>query len=349
MKDILDKRWRPPRASNQTNKSIFKEFTVMKKAISLILVMILALSLFAGCGGAADDGITKIAIVQQLDHSSLDEIRVAIEAELKAIATEKGLEIQIESYNGQNDASVLNQIGTEVVSEGFDCIIPIATTAAQCMVTAAEGNIPVIYAAISDPEGAGLTGMEKVTGVSDALNTPYILDMMLAANPDIQTVGLLYSNSEPNSIKPIADAKAYLDSKGIAYLEKTGTTSGEIIEAASALVGRVDAVFTPTDNAVMAAESAVAEILNEAKIPHYAGADSFVLSGAFATCGVNYTDLGTYAAQMAMDVLAGGQIPEYHVMDGGFITVNTDTAAMLGLDYSVFAADGAQIIEVNNG
>ena len=309
----------------------------MKKVISVIISLILMVSVLAGCGAApADDGITRIAIVQQLEHSSLDEIRVAIEAELNRLAGEAGITVEIKSYNGQNDSSVLNQIGADIMSEGFDCIIPIATTAAQCMVTAAEGSIPVIYAAISDPEEAGLTGMDNVTGVSDALNTPFILDMMLAVNPDIKTVGLLYSNSEPNSITPIAEAKAYLDAHGIAYLEKTGTTSGEIIEAASSLVGRVDAVFTPTDNAVMAAESAVAEILNSAGIPHYAGADSFVLSGAFATCGVNYTELGTYAAQMAMDILAGGAVPEFHVMDGGIITVNTTVADALGLDYSAF-------------
>ena len=321
----------------------------MKKMISLITCVIMIVSLFAGCGSApADDGILHIAIVQQLDHSSLDEIRVAIEAELNAIAADKGLEIKIDTYNGQNDASVLNQIGTEVVSEGVDMIIPIATTAAQCMVTAADGNIPIIFSAVSDPEGNGLTGMDNVTGTSDALNTPFILDMMLAVNPDIKTVGLLYSNSEPNSQKPIAEAKEYLDAKGIAYLEKTGTTSGEIIEAASALVGRVDAVFTPTDNAVMAAESAVAEILNEAGIPHYAGADSFVAAGAFATCGVNYTELGTYTAQMAMDVLLNGNVPEYHIMDGGIITVNVSTAAALELDYSAFSEMANTVLEVGN-
>ena len=323
----------------------------MKKMFALILSLLMVLSL-AACGNA-DQAETptgfetnfKVAIVQQLDHSSLDEIRVAIEAQLKALAAEKEVGIVIHVYNGQNDASVMNQIGTEIMSEGFDMIIPIATTAAQIMVTAADGQIPVVYAAVSDPEGNGLTGFDNVTGTSDALNTPFILDMMFAANPGIQTVGLLYSNSEPNSEKPIAEAKAYLEAKGIAYIEKTGNTSGEIIEAASALVGRCDAVFTPTDNAVMAAEASVAEILNEAGIPHYAGADSFVQSGAFATCGVNYTELGTYTGQQAFDILMGGDVQPFHVMDGGIITVNSDTAAALGLDYSCFASMANTLVE----
>ena len=319
----------------------------MKKLFCVMLTVTMILSLFAGCGAAADDGVIKIAIVQQMDHSSLDEIRLAIQAELDAIAAAQGLRVEYKHFNGQNDASVLNQIGAQVVSDGYDAIIPIATTAAQCMVTAAEGtNIPIIYAAISDPEGNGLTGFPNVTGTSDALNTPYILDMMFAVQPEIKTVGLMYSNSEPNSQTPIREAKEYLDAKGIPYLEKTGTTADQIIAAASALVGRVDAVFTPTDNMVMGAEAAVAEILNNAHIPHYAGADSFVLSGAFATCGVNYTELGTKTAQMAMDILMGGEIPEFHVMDGGIITVNTETAAMLNIDYSVFSTMANTVSEV---
>ena len=319
----------------------------MKKVIALILSVIMIASLFAGCGASSDDAAIKVAIVQQLDHSSLDEIRTAIEAQLNTLAAEKGVTIEISYANGQNDASMLSQIGTDVVSEGVDMIIPIATLAATYMYTAAEGtDIPIVYAAISDPVGAGLTGIPTVTGVSDALNTAFILDMMFAADPDIQTVGLLYSNSEINSATPIADAKAYLDAKGIAYLEKTGNNAGEIISAASDLVGRVDAVFTPTDNVVMATEAAVAEILNNAGIPHYTGADSFVLSGAFATCGVNYTELGTKTADIAFDILMGGEIGEFQIMDGGIITVNTETAAALGLDYSVFSTMANTVVEV---
>ena len=312
----------------------------MKKMFAIFLSVLMVLPM-AACGDSGDAPKTmKIAIVQQLDHSSLDEIRMAIEAELTAP------EFEVKVYNGQNDASVMNQIGTEIVSEEYDLIIAIATTAAQIMVTAADGQIPVVYAAVSDPEGNGLTGFANVTGTSDALNTPFILDMMLACQPDIQTVGLLYSTSEVNSETPIAEAKAYLEAKGIAFLEKTGNTAGEVISAASDLVGRVDAVFTPTDNVVMAAEASVAELLNNAGIAHYTGADSFVQSGAFTTCGVNYTELGTYTAQMAMSILGGGEVPEFHVMDGGIITVNTETAAALNLDYSVFSSMANTIVEV---
>ena len=319
----------------------------MKKFICVMLTVLLTLSLFAGCSEKADDGILRIAIVQQLDHSSLDEISDAVTAQLEKMAADQGMQIQVEHYNGQNDTSILAQIGADVAAENYDAIIPIATLAAQYVLTSTEGkDVPIIYAAVSDPEGAGLTGYSNVTGVSDALNTPFILDMMFAADPDIQTVGLLYSLSEPNSEKPIAEAKAYLDAKGIPYIEKTGNTADEVITAATALVDRVDAVFTPTDNAIMNVAPSVAEIFLDAGIAHYTGADSFVQAGSFVTCGVNYSELGAYAAQMAMTVLLENKMPEHHVMAGGIITVNTDTAAALGLDYSVFRTMANTVIEV---
>ena len=321
----------------------------MKKLICVMLTVVLTLSLFAGCGAKADDGIIKVAIVQQLDHSSLDEIRVAIEAELDKTAAEKGLTIEHKHFNGQNDTSTLAQIGTQVVSDGYDIIIPIATLAAQYAVTAVEGTqIPVVYAAISDPAGAGLTGLPNVTGVSDALNTNQIMDMMFAVDPEIGCVGLLYSLSEPNSVVPIAEAKAYLDAKNIPYIEKTGNAPDEVSAAVSALVGRCDAVFTPTDNAIMNVAPNVAETLTNAGIAHYTGADSFVQAGSFATCGVNYTELGTYAAQMAMTVLLENKVPEYHVMAGGIITVNDDTAKALGLDYSAFNTMANTVLAVSS-
>ena len=270
-----------------------------------------------------------------------------MEAELDAKVAEKGITIEYKDFNGQNDATTLNQIGTQVVSDGYDAVVPIATLAAQCMANAcAEDQIPVVYAAISDPAAADLTGLDYVTGTSDALNTQFILDMMLAINPDVKTVGLLYSNSEANSTTPIAEAKAYLDEKGIAYVEGTGNTNDEIMSAAANMVGKADAVFTPTDNVVMAAAAAVSETLTEAGIPFYTGADSFVTAGAFATCGVNYTELGTYTADMVLDILESGNVPEYHVMDGGIITVNTETAAALGIDYAAFSDMASQVVEV---
>ena len=176
-------------------------------------------------------------------------------------------------------------------------------------VSAEESKTPVIFAAISYPETVELTGMDYVTGTSDALDTNQILDMMFTQNPDIGSVGLLYSLSEPNSEVPIADAKAYLDAKGVAYTEATANTNDEVIAAG---------------------------------IPHYTGADSFVRNGAFATCGVNYTDLGAETADLAYQAMTGGMdgLEDYYQVAGGLITVNSETAAALAIDPAVFESLG---------
>lgn len=121
-----------------------------------------------------------------MDHASLDEIANAITARLDEIAAEQGITIDYgQVYSGQGDETILNQIGAQVVADGVDVIIPVATTAAQLMTVAAEGTgIPVVYAAVSDPEQADLLDLDYVTGMSDALNTQFILDMMLAQDPE---------------------------------------------------------------------------------------------------------------------------------------------------------------------
>ena len=320
----------------------------MKKLLALSLALLLALSLFA-CSKPKEEGVYRVAIIKQLDHASLDEIAAAVAARLDEIAAREGITIQYEISSGQGDQTTLKQLGDQAVASGVDAIIPIATTAAQiAALCAEESGTPVVFAAVSDPAAAELTGIDYVTGTSDALNTPFILDMMLAQNPDIKSVGLLYSLSEPNSAAPIAEAKAYLAEKGIAFVEQTANTNDEVIAAASALIADgVDAIFTPTDNVIMAAELAIYEDLAAAGIPHYAGADSFVRCGAFATCGVNYTELGGRTAELAWEAITGGMdaMEEYYLMEGGILTVNTETAAALGADLSVFSSMGT-VVEV---
>ena len=326
---------------------------MMKKLLTLVLAGAMTLSL-AACGAkdpqpdSGTDGSTprgfRVAIIKQLHHASLDEIANAVAAELDQLAQTEGVKIEYEITSGQGDQTILKQLADQAIADGVDAIVPIATTAAQiAALSAEETKTPVVYAAISDPETAKLTGIDYVTGTSDALNTEFIMDMMFAQNPNVAKVGLLYSLNEPNSTKPIADAKAYLDAKGITYIEQTANTNDEVVAAASALIAAgVDAVFTPTDNVIMAAEMAIAEDFAINGIPHYTGADSFVRNGAYATCGVNYTDLGAQTADLAYQAVMEGMggMEDYYQVAGGIITVNTETAEALGLDYSVFESMG---------
>lgn len=302
----------------------------------------------AGETTANEGAVYKVGIVKYVDDASLDQIESAIQAELDAKGQELGVTFDYADYtkNGQADSTTLNQIASDLVADNVDVIIPIATPAALIMQTATEENqIPVVFSAVSDPVSAGLVESldapgSNVTGTSDALNVEAIIDLMLAANPDLKKLGLLYDQGQDSSKSAIASAEAYCQEKGIEVVEKTGTTNDEIALAADALIAAgVDAVFTPTDNTVMTAELAIYEKFVDAKIPHYAGADSFALNGAFCGYGVNYVTLGTATADIVVDILVNGADPAatpVQIMSSGIAMVNTETAEAIGLDYSAF-------------
>ena len=301
-------------------------------------------SVSGSSAGAASGKTYKVGIVQYVDDASLNQIESNIESELDAKGKELGVTFDYAdyTYNGQADGTVLQQIASELIADQVDVIVPIATPTAQIMQTATKDDpIPVVFAACSDPVGANLVESmdapgSNITGTSDALNTEAVLNLMLAQNPDLSYVGLLYSNSEDASKQPIADAKAFLDKKGIKYIEKTGTDTTGITDAANALIAEgVDAIFTPTDNTVMTAELAIYQKLAEAGIPHYCGADSFALNGAFVGYGVDYANLGTATADMVADVLVNGADPAktpVQTFDNGIATINTDVCETLGYD-----------------
>lgn len=320
----------------------------------------------AGTADAAgnDMQIYKVGIVQYVDDASLNQIVAAVQAELDAKGEELGITFDYTdyTYNGQADATTMNQIATDLIASEVDIIIPVATPVAMVMQNATAENprddgslIPVVFSAVSDPLGAGLVADmdapgSNITGTSDALNTDAVFDLMFAANPDIKTVGLLYDKSQDSSTAAIAAAKAYCENKGVTVVEKTGTNNGEISLAADALIAAgVEAVFTPTDNNVMTAELAIYEKFIDAGVPHYCGADSFALNGAFLGYGVNYEQLGTATADMVVEILAKGADPASTpvvLMDNGIATVNTETAEAIGLDYSMFADMCTDLVEI---
>lgn len=326
----------------------------MKKVLSLVLVLAITSMSVSACGKGSDDkensnGKTyKVAVVQYVDDASLNQIEKAIEKQLDALGKKDDVTFNYKdyTYNGQADQSTLNQIASDIVAEDVDIIVPIATPTAMVMQSATEETeIPIVFSAVTDPVGTGLCKSIKkpganITGTSDALDTEAVFNLMLAANPNIKSIGLLYDKSQDSSKASIKAAKAFCKDKKITCIEKTGTTNDEISLAADALVAKdVDAVFTPTDNTVMTAELAIYEKFTKAKIPHYAGADSFALNGAFCGYGVNYEELGTATADMVEEILVGGKKPEsmqVKTLDNGIATVNTDTAQKVGIDYSSF-------------
>ena len=306
-----------------------------------------SLAAAASSAAASEAGQTfKVGIVNYVDHASLNQIVESVESRLDEVAKEKGVTFDYADYyaNAQADQTNLNQIG-----------VAVATPTAATMLAAVEDtDIPVVYSAVTDPAAAGFDTEPNITGTSDALNTDAIMNLILAVNPDIDTIGLLYDLSQDASTQAIADAKAFCDGKGIKYIEKNGTTTAEVQMAAEALIAAgVKAVFTPTDNTVMTAELSIYETFIEAGVQHYTGADSFALNGAFVGYGVDYVQLGEATADMVVELLCDGKTPAdlpFQTFDNGIATINTETCEALGLDLDTvkkaFAPYCTEVVEV---
>ncbi len=348
----------------------------MKKTLKKLTAAVLALSMtaaFTACSSGTTETTTaaadtsaeteaeeskeaaagtsyKIGICNYVDDASLNQIYENIESQLKKLGEEEGVNFEISYDNCQADSNVLNQIITNFKdAEKVDLMVGIATPVAMAMQSATEDtDIPVVFSAVSDPVSAQLVDSldapgANVTGTSDYLNTNAIMDLIFAADPDASKIGLLYDVGQDSSEAAIADAKAYLDAKGVEYIERTGTTVDEVMLAADALVSDgVDAVFTPTDNTIMTAELSIYEKLADAGIPHYTGADSFALNGAFLGFGVDYINIGVETANMINDILVNGADPAttpVMTFDNGIATVNTEICEKLGYDLDTIKAD----------
>ena len=335
----------------------------MKKYISFALSLLLAVSAMTACSGTTDDPSAsngssgkadsskttfKIGICNYVDDASLNQIVDNLEAQLAAIGTEKNVTFDISYDNCNADANLLSQIIANFVADDVDLMVGVATPVAMAMQAATEDtDIPVVFAAVSDPVSAGLVeSLDKpganLTGTSDYLDTASIMNLIFAADPDAAKIGLLYDIGQDSATTAIAHAKAYLDEKNIEYVEKTGTTVDEVALAADALVSAgVDAVFTPTDNTIMKAELTIYETFANAGIPHYTGADSFALNGAFLGYGVDYANLGVQTADMIAEIILDGKDSAtlaVKTFDNGTATVNTEICAALGYNYDEIAS-----------
>ena len=322
----------------------------MKKIFAFVLSIIMAAACMAACSPSnpapasdADGKTIKVGICNYVDDASLNQIVENIQARLKEIGGEKGVAFDVSYDNCNADANLLTQIISNFIADDVDIMIGVATPVAMAMQAATEDNgIPVVFAAVSDPVGAGLVeSMEapgsNVTGTSDYLDTAAVMQLITAADPDAKNIALLYDIGQDSSTAAIAHAKEYLDANGIAYGEYTGTTVDEVTLAVQALIADgVDAVFTPTDNTIMKSELSIYEMLQETGIPHYTGADSFALNGAFLGYGVDYAALGVETANMAASIALDGAKPAdtaVKTFDNGCATINTETCEKLGFNY----------------
>lgn len=341
----------------------------MKKSIRKILAAVLALCMmvcvFASCStsggdeessgaGSSKSGKTlKVGICNYVDDASLNQIAENIQNQLAVIGQKNNVTFDIKYDNCNADPNLMNQIISNFIADNVDLMVGIATPVAMAMQSAtADNNIPVVFAAVSDPTNEKVQLVDSldkpgknITGTSDYLDTEAVLKLISIQNPNVKNIALLYDAGQDSSATPIAAAKKYFDANGISYKEYTGTTVDEVSLAVDSIIAdKMDAVFTPTDNTIMKAELSIYEKLADAKIPQFTGADSFALNGAFLGYGVDYANLGVKTADMIAEVLIEGKNPgdiPVLTFDNGTATINTDICAKLGLDYDKLASDFA--------
>lgn len=288
----------------------------MKKTIVMLMVVLMIMGTVTGCskktGTNEQNDTYKIAIIQPVDHPSLNTIRESIALGLEEAGLKDKIEIIYKNANG--DSSLLPSIMQSLRSEGVDMLVPIATGTAQSA-AASTTTIPIVFSAVSNPVEAGLvTALDKttgnITGVSDAIATEDILNLAMELTPNVKTFGFVYNSSEINSIAGIEQAKAYCVEHGLSYKEATVTSTADVQQSASSLVGSVDAFFTPIDNTIASAMTTFVQVANKSKLPVYVSADSMVADGGLATVGIDYTVLGKQTAAMIARIYNGEKISE---------------------------------------
>lgn len=322
----------------------------LKKALGIGLSLILVLGL-AGCGttqqassGAASNGNTataskeiKIGIIQIVEHPALDSAREGFLETLKKNGYEEGKNLKIDYQNAQGDQSILQSIAQKFASSKLDLILAIATPSAQVMASATQ-DIPILITAVTDPVEAKLVNsMEKpgtnVTGTTDMNPLKEQFDLLKKLVPQAKKVGVIYNAGEINSQVQVKMAKDVAKNLGIELIEATVTTSADVLQASQSLVGKVDALYVPTDNMVVSAAQSVVQVANKNKIPIIAGESSVVDKGGLATIGINYNNLGKQTGEMAIKVLKGSKPKDMAIeSQKQFDTVfNKEALTLLGI------------------
>lgn len=311
--------------------------TKMKTIASAGLALILAFASVIGVSAASPSPQPlRVLIVQPMSHKSLNQIRDTIIAELKA----SGRNFEISTQDAHGDTSSLATIYQNAKNKGVDIIVPIATPSAQSAKAVFSGDkTPIVFAAVSDPVAAGLTGEDakNITGVSNSIPSAKIVQLVSDFQPNHRKIGFLYTSSETNSVSTIRAAKAYCDKNGQAYAEASIASATDLEAAIGNLLSKgVDALYTGNDNTIASAMPTYTDIAYAKGVPIYCGADSMVADGGLATIGIDYVQLGKQVAALVLKV-ASGAAPDslpYETLSDYAKFVNLQAADRLKLKLS---------------
>lgn len=305
------------------------------------LFMLLSLSVVTFFSLADNKSEQKyVAITAIVEHPALDNVRKGVEDELKDNGYIVGQNLKLQFASAQGSSANAAQIAKQFVANKPNVIVGIATPSTQALVATTK-TIPIVFTAVTDPVAAKLTpsweaSKTNVTGVSDALSLESQIDMMLKIKPDAKNIGYVYSPSEVNSTIVLKELQVALGKRGMKIIAAPAQRTSDISTAAISLKGKVDLIYTTTDNNVVSAYEALAKIANENKIPLLASDPDSAERGAIAALGMSYYDLGRQAGKIVIRILNGekpGDIPP-QVGNITQLTINKKAAERQGVTLS---------------
>jgi putative ABC transport system substrate-binding protein len=328
--------------------------TKLKRAFIGLLLLGLFVA-FAGCAEQASQSESKpvqLGIIQISEHPALDAARQGFLDTLSKNGYEAGKNLVVDYQSAQGDQPTLQSIANKFVQDKKDLILAIATPAAMTMANETT-EIPILITAVTDPVTAKLVNsLEKpgtnVSGTTDMNPVAKQLELIKDLVPEAKTVGILYNSSEINSEVQVKIAREAAPPLGLTLKEAAITASNEISQAARSLVGKVDAIYLPTDNMVIASLAAVLQVAEENKIPVIAGESNSVEQGALATLGIDYGKLGSQTGEMALRVLQGEKPQDMPVewQKESDVVINLKAAERMGVSVSSeIKAKASRIIE----
>ncbi len=313
----------------------------LTKILSLMMVTTLSL-MSVGCQSTTSTGDTqnyKIGVIQLVEHAALDAAYQGFVDGLKEAGFEEGKNITIDYQNAQGDQSNCQTIANKLINDQSHLILAIATPAAQAVANTTK-DIPILVTAVTDPAAAKLVATNEVpggnvSGTSDLTPVKEQIGLITQLVPDVKKVGLLYCSSEANSKFQIEIAKKELAALGLEGVEATVSNSNEIQQVTQSLIGKVEAIYIPTDNMLAAGIATVSQVTTPSKLPVIVGEEGMVQKGGTATYGINYYNLGKLTATQAVSILKDGKKPAEMPIEyasEGTLVVNEDILKEMGIE-----------------
>ena len=317
-----------------------------KKLVSMMLVTALTLTALAGCGSkeeapaetaaqeeteaveeesaeteteAASAESVSIGVIQYVQHGSLDEAYQGFVDGLAEAGYVEGENLTLNFQNASGEVSNCQQICDVFANSDTDLVLAIATPAAQAAVNVfQETEVPVLFTAVTDAVGAGLVESNEAPGknVTGTLDMPVIADQIAVIKdvlPDASKIAILYTSSEANSEIQAEEAKAAAEALGMEVVIQTSSSSNDIPQVISSVVGSVDAIYIPSDNGFASAMATVNSAAVENQIPVFCAVEAMIQEGGIATTAINYYELGKQTAVQAVRVLNGEAASEIAV------------------------------------